>query len=162
MRKRIEDFNIEEWCEKFKAACKNPMSDKQANLLFTVLLNREKIDEDEKFKEEIDKLPSYATVMMKRIEVGPFTYTLSNSALIFLDSLVDNFGTITMVCAYLQYVSHRIGKTELGIKEIGIDAFPFGFPSEEDLQKLWDEQKIDRTPDNALDYKGIYKPLKSL
>ena len=155
---KLEEFKIEEWCKEFEKACKKPMNDEQGKLMFTLLLNQDQIDGNEEFTKEIDNAHSLSAVLKKRIEAGPFTYSLTNSAFVFIESILDNFGTSTMICAYLQYISHKTGKNVLGLNEICKDAFPLGFPGEEDLQKLWDKQKIQGVPDNALDY-NIYGPV---
>jgi hypothetical protein len=59
-----------------------------------------------------------------------------------------------MYCWYLQYESKNRCVNEITF-EIFVEIFPSGFPSEDGLGKLWDEQKVDRKDnlsDNLLDY----------
>jgi hypothetical protein len=59
-----------------------------------------------------------------------------------------------MYCWYLQYEAKKRGVDEITF-EIFTEIFAWGFPSEDGLSKLWDEQKVirkDMGSDNLLDY----------
>jgi hypothetical protein len=72
-----------------------------------------------------------------------------------------------MYCWYLQYEARKRGVDEITF-EIFADIFGSGFPSEDALHKLWDEQKVKRQEmgsDNLLDYPkaglSLYKNYKN-
>jgi hypothetical protein len=72
-----------------------------------------------------------------------------------------------MYCHYLAYFCKNNNKTHLVFTDFCMHAFPWGFPSEEDLSKLWDEQKVHRDmeqpgTDNLLDYFHASKSIMAI
>lgn len=73
--------------------------------------------------------------------------------------IADRPGTAVMYCAALHYVHKKTGKP--ATMQTLIDAFPMGFPNEEDLRIIWTSQKIDEEEtglmtDNWLDVKAAW------
>lgn len=75
-----------------------------------------------------------------------------------------------MVVNYMQYIAHKFGLKVIDIKELGMNVFPHGYPTEEQWQQMWQLQKLDTEElskfdtfirsDNMLDYPQ--RCLKSL
>ena len=158
----LKENAVELWCEEFKKRCNTSLNEKQGEVLIVLLLNQENFNKNETIIKEIEDGNSYLTVLARRIKNGNFTYTVTPAGLLFLESLVENFGTSTMICAYLQWVSYKKGIKEFDIDNISKEVFPFGFPSDKDLNELWDMQKVrGEMPDNGLDWRITYKSIIS-
>jgi hypothetical protein len=85
--------------------------------------------------------------------------------------VVSNFGISTMVANYLQYVAHKHGLKKIRVVDIGLRAFPNGFPDNDAWQKLWEAQKVPREfweqenysgPDNMLDRLEFMESIKKI
>jgi hypothetical protein len=66
-----------------------------------------------------------------------------------------------MYCWYLQYESKKRNMKEISFDNF-VEIFPMGFPSEDDLHRLWDAQKVHSermSSDNLLDYPQAGKSL---
>lgn len=154
---------IEEWAKKVEHSKKQELSKEAANHFMMVCLNAKKIDED---KELIDDLEN------KRHGVGSafwlrvkhlHTYSVTPSLALFLASdVLDNFGKSTMMAAYLQYIAWKRGIKTIGINEWAQWAFPWGLPTEDEWERLWNAQKIpfdmreDTMTDNMLDCPNLF------
>lgn len=163
---------IEEWAKLVKLA---PRTERDAefvaNLVFAHL-NEDALDKSEQviYDLEHDKL-GYASVLWKRIKFC-HTYQISVIACMWLaEFVVSNFGISTMVANYLQYVAHKHGLKKIRVVDIGLRAFPNGFPDNDAWQKLWEAQKVPREfweqenysgPDNMLDRIEFMESIKSL
>lgn len=171
---------IEKWAEKVKESPKIPLSDDQSNLLILLLINKgdkvKKIDNDPIIKAQLeDKVLGLSSMLWLRIK-HCHTYKITTSLCLFLveSGIVNNPGKSTMMANYMQYVCHKNNISELDLQKFGEKVFPYGIPSEETWETLWEEQKIYKAldndtrekllknmySDNILDYPGIF--LKSL
>lgn len=121
-------------CKAIETARKQPMSLELTSFMFKLLMGgvRELPD---------DKKPFLYQVIEKRVQVA-FTYTVSPDLIVFLMMLAQSPGTAIMYLWYLQYQSKKRGKKNFNLQDI-CDMFPIGFPSSEDMQKIWDAQKIE-------------------
>lgn len=91
-----------------------------------------------------------------------FNYTLDEKTILFLCVLTGSPGKAVMYLWYLQYWCYENFKTKhITFDMFCKDIFPMGFFSDEDLNKLWDKQKISTLndkgervggSDNLLDY----------
>ena len=67
-----------------------------------------------------------------------------------------------MMAAYLQYIAVKRGIKTIGISEWAQWAFPWGLPTEDEWQRLWNAQKIpvdmreDTMTDNMLDCPNLF------
>ena len=91
------------------------------------------------------------------------TYSVTPSLALFLASdVLDNFGKSTMMAAYLQYIAVKRGIKTIGISEWAQWAFPWGLPTEDEWERLWNAQKIpfdmreDTMTDNMLDCPNLF------
>lgn len=81
------------------------------------------------------------------IEVSPWVIA-------FLSTCIDRPGIATLYAAALAAIHHENGRVDFN-KLAGMNAFGMGFPNEEGLHKVWEEQKImnhGSGSDNMLDY----------
>ena len=155
----IKENSVELWCEEVKKRCNTRITEENSKVLITCLLNKDKIDEDEEVMKLLEGGKSYASVLWKRIKYGAFTYTITPSAIMFLDEYLTDFGVTTMMSAFLQGMSHKLKAKEITIDTIARDIFPFGVPSEKDWNELWDMQKVKDVPDNMLDHSKAYESV---
>jgi hypothetical protein len=96
-------------------------------------------------------------------------FTADNRVKLFILVLTD--GSIGKIIMYLYYMQHLCKKNN--VKHItweifGMQFFPYGFFSDEDLHSVWEGQKVSRTSadgkiqagtDNLLDYQTAAKSI---
>jgi hypothetical protein len=73
----------------------------------------------------------------------------------FLAVLCKNPGNVVLYLWYLQYWCKKNNVKELDLENFSNRIFPYGFPSEDTLLRIWDGQKVDRegmASDNLVDY----------
>lgn len=159
-----KDKMIEEWAKLVKSSKKVELSDESTQKLISVILNRKEIDEDKEFIESLEnKKLGIGSAFWLRVK-HCHTYTVTPSLVLYLisDGVLSNFGMSTMMANYLQYVCHEIGITKIGIEEFCRNVFPWGLPSEEEWNTLWDLQKLPAEmresgmSDNMLDYPQLF------
>lgn len=137
------------FASKFEELKRHPMPDEVAKILITLSLAS--IPEDDKEANE----QFLCKIIEKRFKA--LGYSMDIKARIFLAYMANSPGMAVMYCHYLAYYCKKNNVSSLTFIDLCMDVFPFGFPSEEDLHKLWDEQKVDRNQDqpgtdNLLDY----------
>ena len=133
---KIEDPNaIEEVvCKAMDKLTQNGMNTELCKLLITLSCGEIKDIPD-------SELPFISQLIKKRIENG-HDYTIDMKLLLFLSEISQTPGKAVMYIWYLQYKSK-----ELGIKAWDMDNFIFkiftnGFFSDEDLNEVWEAQKV--------------------
>jgi len=141
--------SIEElFAKKFEQLNKYPMDNETSEIFVKLILSKNseyEIPESEK--------PFIYQVLDKRISVV-HDYEVDDRVLLFLSWICKSAGVGVMYCWYLQYEAKKRGVDEITF-EIFTEIFAWGFPSEDGLSKLWDEQKVirkDMGSDNLLDY----------
>lgn len=137
------------------------------------LFGEDKLNEDKEVLELLEGKPnpSMATVVYKRVN-AIHTYTITPTVALLSEIVVKSFGNSTMLCAYLQYKAHQLGVKTINAEVFCRDIFPWGVPTEDELQRLWDLQKLDPEllknrksmfkPDNGLDYKITYESIMKI
>jgi hypothetical protein len=98
--------------------------------------------------------------MEKRIEVL-HDFELDERTLLFLCCICKSAGVSVMYIWYLQYKSKKRNIKEISLESF-CEIFPVGFPSEDDLHRMWDNQKVlvkGMGSDNLLDYPYAGKSL---
>lgn len=106
-----------------------------------------------------------AQAILKRVDnmQGEFyQYKLSPWSAIFISFLFQNIGSSVMFLAYLQYWLHdhpQYISREFTPDFLCTYVIPMGVPNEMSLQRLWNSQKVNRTPDNALDWFSFYQDI---
>ena len=154
-RKKIKPNAIEEiFCKEFEKLQRHPMDEKLTRGMMVFILSNIDNPIPEIQKEFLYKL------IKKRIDVL-YNYTINDWRLIsFLMVLTQRPGRAVMYLTYLQYWCKNNEVKELTIDIFCEKIFPMGFPKEEDLNKLWDKQKVQGTPDNLLDYPCALQSIK--
>lgn len=85
-------------------------------------------------------------IFLKRLE-HLAKMKISLGAFIILAQHFDSPGIAVM---YAYYLFHKLPKNSfIGINEVAMTCFPWGFFSEEQLARMWEEQKV--RPDDGLD-----------
>jgi len=141
--------SIEElFAKKFEQLNKYPMDNETSEIFVKLILSKGsqyEIPENEK--------PFLYKLLEKRISIV-HDYEIDDRVLLFLSWICKSAGVGVMYCWYLQYES-KMRSVHTITFEIFSEIFAWGFPSEDGLQKLWDEQKVnskDMSSDNLLDY----------
>lgn len=141
--------SIEElFAKKFEKLNKYPMDNDTSEIFVKLVLSKNsayEIPESEK--------PFIYKLLEKRISII-HDYEIDDRVLLFLSWICKSAGVGVMYCWYLQYESNKRDVNKITF-EIFAEVFAWGFPSEDSLQKLWDEQKVNRkdmSSDNLLDY----------
>lgn len=146
METKIEKNSIEKLiCEPFEKLHRFPMNDELSKIMIQLMLSDVNIPEDER--------PFLYQLIEKRIK-HCFSYEINDPKLIlFLCILTETPGNAIMYLTYLQYWCKKNDVKELTFHNFCSEIFPVGFPSEDDLQKLWDSQKVNvGGSDNLLDH----------
>lgn len=135
-------FNLETWVDEFLQQPQQRMDTELTKVLLTLTFM------------EIDQAPlppetltnfSYQIIDKRATYIG---LDLTDYAKVLISSLVDSPGAAVM---YL-YVLRTKGKKHSVVNIV--ELFPFGFPTEDSLQRMWDKQKghfNDEKVDNCLD-----------
>jgi|688.fasta_scaffold05151_34 hypothetical protein len=151
-----QDNSIEElFAKEFEKTEKYPMDDFTTEMLVKLTLSKNTsyaIPEGEK--------PFLYKLMEKRIEVL-HDFELDERTLLFLCCICKSAGVSVMYIWYLQYKSKKRNIKEISLESF-CEIFPVGFPSEDDLHRMWDNQKVlvkGMGSDNLLDYPYAGKSL---
>lgn len=138
-KKEIENPRAieENVCLKIKSLRTFPMSENDTEILCMLLMSNNRnpvIPQEQK--------PFLYQLIEKRLEVV-LKFKINDSRLIlFLMQVTETPGKAVMMLWYLQWWCHTKNMTELDLDTFCRDIFPMGFPSDEDLSKVWNEQKI--------------------
>ena len=151
MLEKVETENpkaIEDVIAKFgKLKCNEMDGFKSKTLVGLMLMPKLEMREEEK--------PFLVKVMEKRIE-HCFTFsTKDQRLLLFLAVVSERVGTAIMYLWYLQYWCFKNNVRELTLDIFCQKVFPYGFPSNDTIETIWDAQKVKRDgmeSDNLLDY----------
>lgn len=158
-----KQYMIEEWAKKVEHSKKQELSEVEAKDFMMIYLNAKKIDEDKSLIADLEnkhyEVGSAFWLRVKRIH----TYSVTPSLALFLSlHILNNFGKSTMMAAYLQYIAWKRGIKTIGISEWAAWAFPWGLPTEDEWERLWNAQKIpfdmreDTMTDNMLDCPNMF------
>lgn len=145
------------FCVPFEMLEKFPMSDDKSQLLSLLILGNgnKTIEEDSK--------PFLYKLIEKRISVM-LSYEIDDARLIlFLCLICLSPGNAVMYLTYLQYWCKKNNVKSIDLDIFCKEIFPWGFPSEKDLDNLWDNQKVERDSmqsDNLLDYSSAYESIQ--
>ena len=105
-----------------------------------------------------DEMEKEATPMSLQLCIksmkNRFTFTASSNIQILIGVTGASKGGIIMYLTYLQYWAKKTNKKEITISDY-CAIFPNGYPTDEELHKLWISQKVDienKGSDNLIDY----------
>ena len=151
-----QDNSIEElFAKEFEKTEKHPMDEFTYEMLVRLSLSRNRsnsIPEGEK--------PFLYILMEKRISVI-HDFELDERTLVFLCCICKSAGVCVMYIWYLQYESKKRNMKQISL-EYFCEIFPMGFPSDDDLHRLWVSIKVSSKglgSDNLLDYPQAGKSL---
>lgn len=147
------------FAKKFEELKKHRMDDEASKML--IQLSFAPIPEDD---EEINKQFLCKVISARFAALG---YTMDIKTKLFIAYLTGSPGMAVMYCHYLAYYCKKNNISHLNFTDFCMNVFPWGFPSEEDLSKLWDEQKVHRDidqpgTDNLLDYFYASRSIMSI
>ena len=96
----------------------------------------------EGFNKHIKKHEAGYEMILKRVQYC-FTFEFSNPLpILFLAGFMSKPGEIVLYLWYIQFWAFKHNIKEITLDIMMQKIFPFGFYSEEDLNKIWDKQKI--------------------
>lgn len=111
--------------------------------------------------EEAEK-PFLYKVIERRVEVCHDFKFVDNRAILFLCLNCDSLGDAQLFIWFIQGICKEQGQAEVDLDFLCQWVFPFGFPSKEELIRIWDAQKVERdglNSDNLIDYLYAGKSL---
>lgn len=125
-------------CVPFDKVQRVPMTKELTGMLIQMLMADPKPTKDVPEKEK----PFLYALIEKRVKFA-FQYKIDDARVILLISLVAKSpGTAVLYLWYLQYLAKR-DKIEVISMDYFIETgFPFGFPTDESLHQIWDNQKF--------------------
>ena len=167
---------IEDWAKMVLSKPKRNLTGEEARTLILTTLAQREIDSDKEICETLEKKQAgFLTSMFWWRVKCCHTYEITPSLCAYIgECVIKNPGMSTMMANYLQYVAHEHRVKKIGLKEFGLWAFPYGFPTDESWEELWDSQKIDldirtdkKSPyyngsDNILDYPKLYQTIAKI
>ena len=108
--------------------------------------------------------PFLYKLIEKRLE-HCFTYKITDARLLLMMVLIcQTPGIAVMYMAYLQYWCKKNFSESIDLDVFCEKIFPWGFPGDDDLHKLWDSQKVEQngpgSSDNLLDYSMAYQTIQ--
>jgi len=164
--KDMASDSVENWCKLFASAETRVLTEQESDLVLKCLMLEDELASDPAFDKEFTQM-FIGAVITKRLKA--FTYKLTNAAKAVLADWVKSLGENTMYLAYIQYYCHNNKVTKVTAKEL-CEIFPDGIPTQSELQRLWDLQKLNLSDcndasfmiDNLLDYKHVYESIMSI
>ena len=146
------------------------MSEDETKFFFTIMLSKDEniskdineIDKTSEIYKHFEPLTNgfQMQIFLKRLE-HLAKMKISLGAFLLIAIRLESAGSAVM---YSYYIFHKLPKNcFIGIDEVTMKLFPWGFFSEEQLKAMWDEQKVKLddgldectcygAPDNLLDY----------
>jgi hypothetical protein len=154
----IKENLIEEiFCKKFEKLKRHPMSEDLTKIMFSMYM----ADINNPVKEITDEF--MYQLIDKRVKYG-LTIKLDDWRLItFLMMVSGTPGKAVMYVTYLQYWAKKNNLKEITFDLFCEKIFPLGFPNDNDLTLLWDEQKGGKyniKKDNLIDCQEALKSIQ--
>lgn len=155
----IQPDSIEKWAKQTEiefAKSQEPLTNEQSEIFIKCYMNEKAMEEDEDLKTQLEKNKAgLASVFYNRVRLC-HTYEISNALCLFMSFVIQSFGDSTIYANYLQYQAFKHNVKKVNMDFISTKVFPWGFPDRATLEKVWDDQKVERngqfTSDNLLDY----------
>lgn len=134
------------------------MDRNEAKVLASLILMRRDFDQDKLLDEA---KPMAYEIAKKRLDA--FGVPVEARVCLMIAALSDRPGTAVLYCAAVKAIAAGKGNGEpVSIEEFAM-SFPMGFPTEGELQRIWNGQKTMRDPalgalqsDNSLDRKEAW------
>lgn len=116
-----------------------PMDDETAELLIRLMMSKR----NGSTMTEAQK-PPILRLIEKRIAAIHTFKIVDDRLLVFMLCFASTPGLAVMYIWYMQYWCHKNGRKELDLEVFCQRVFPNGFPSDEDMSKLWYSVKVSR------------------
>lgn len=127
------------FCEKFKALKRHPM-DKDVMEIFVTVMMAHKDKRANELLQEAKKAHHTFEITEKRSQA--LDLKMDPAVIFFLTVVAGSPGNIVMYLTYIRYwAANENTSNDVTWDDFTMQLFPNGFPSEEDLRKLWDEYK---------------------
>jgi hypothetical protein len=127
-------FFWREWCDKFIALPQERLTPQMASVFaLSMVEERNPAYPPEEIK---DSFP-YRVFESRAQAIGLST---TDAVKTVIACFAENVGTVVMFVYVLRFIQHRDGKAQIGMTEL-TEAFLEGFPRQESLHALWDDQK---------------------
>lgn len=156
------------FCKEFEKMKSLPLSVENFGFLYTLgTLNQEQLQNLRNIPEA--EKPFIIKLIEKRVEVCfDYTIELDPRVKFIVATLGESPGKAVMLLTYIQYKCFKLKIKDLTYEDLMMKIFPIGVPSDEDLNKLWNMQKIDNSiriglipgSDNLLDYPDALKSIR--
>ena len=170
---KIEENSVELWAKQVSNFCNNQLTKEQSEALLKLMIHEEEFNKKSEVLDLLNdnKNGGFCFCIFQRC--NSLGVKLFPSVAYFLGAFVsESFGDCTMISAYLKYKAFEHKQKEIDINFLSVNCFPFGFPTKNDWNLLWDSQKVDNEQlhnirknngifgsDNVLDYNVCYQSL---
>lgn len=156
--KEIKDNSVEDWAVKFSKFKPTQLSEEAAQVWVICTMKEDQFESDP----EVEKLLNSPNEIQNAIYEmqKSYPYTISKASILALSYIVKSFGEIRMILSYLWYKLHEWKLNHINMEFITTKVFPWGVPSKDFMEKMWDAQKYNGSPDNMLDYSKAYNSIK--
>jgi hypothetical protein len=149
------------FCEPLDKNGKKESMDNDLSRLFITLCMVKDPEVDEMYNQLHEAFP-LVKIISSRAEFSGLK--IDKKTTILLSCICSSPGQAVMYIYYLLYKSKKLGLKELSFNHVSMEIFPFGFFTEETLNRYWDLQKVNRDlgsrgSDNLLDYPEASKSL---
>lgn len=154
-----EDAVEQYFCKPFDVAKRYPLTEENSMFLIDLLFKNSTFSIPDKDK------PFLVQLIEKRLQYS-FSFKINDARLILFIAIISRTpGTAIMYLTYLQYWCKKNQRKEIDLKLFCESIFPWGFPSESNLSKIWDNQKLKREKDyfgsdNLIDYQTAIKSIQ--
>lgn len=137
---------FESWINKFKLVKREEMSKDLSIVFLSLLMMESNHGESDNIPKELNF--SYQVSKTRSESIG---LEINQPAIFLIITLSNGIpGTIIMFLYYMRHYQLNNNEIPITMELIARKLFPSGFPAEESLNELWDEQKVDG--DNLLDF----------
>jgi hypothetical protein len=160
----LQEDSIEKlFCEPFSKLAVRQMTKDEQEIMVKVMLAENEGKGDELLNIPKEEIPTSVGFIRKSLK-GRFTFEMNDAAQLMLAQIVKSFGEGIMYLTYLQYQAKKLNKRKLTVNDLAT-IFPMGFPTDGELHKIWDSQKVKRSDgningsDNLLDYQTALKSI---
>lgn len=133
----MEKFNIEGWTQEFKSAEVQQMDEEKSRVLLAVMM-------DSYDKEMLRQHFLYQVCSSRAETIG---LKADEKIVDFLSIVSKTPGEVVMYLNFLRQV--QVEKKRISMDEFCCQLFPYGFPTEKEMNRLWDLQKT--STGNGLD-----------
>lgn len=132
----------------------HPMDEDHSKMLITLLFASRspmKPEMEAIVKEIEEKSLAFKIIKSRLLGLG---YEPDVTLLMFMSTMVDNPGSAVMYAHYLAYKGKKHSVRKIDIQFMCERVFPIGFPTDEDMSKVWDMQKVSKAEKEVQEFLG--------